>query len=115
MLLPHTRRHDRVMLSPVPSSARRRRTSGQAALETAMTMPLTLFMFLGSMQLFMLLQAKQLAQYSIFQAARMGSVSNGRCDIMLHAAILTFAPAIRPFIGPKTAGASPGDKLATVF
>ena len=92
-----------------------RAASGQAAVETALTMPLMLFLVLGTIQLFMLLQAKVLAQYAIYQAARMGSVSNGRCDIMLHAAIFSFSPAIRALMGPTVAGGSPGEKVATVF
>ncbi len=90
-------------------------SAGQAAVETALTMPLMLFLVLGTIQLFMLLQAKVLAQYAVYQAARMGSVSNGRCDIMLHAAIFSFTPAIRALMGPTVAGASPGEKAATVF
>ena len=90
-------------------------SSGQAAVETALTLPLTLFVVLGTLQLFMLLQAKVLAQYAIYQAARIGSVSNGRCDIMLHAAIFSFTPAIRAVTGPTVAGASPGEKVANVF
>jgi hypothetical protein len=93
----------------------RQGTSGQAAVETALTLPLTLFMIMGCMQLFMLMQAKVMAQYAIYQAARMGSVSNGRCDIMLETAVLTFSPAIRSLMSPNVAGASPGLKLASVF
>ncbi len=93
----------------------RRSASGQAAVETAITMPLTLFVVLGCLQLFMLMQAKVMAQYAIYQAARMGSVSNGRCDIMLHAAILSFSPAIRSLMSPSVGGSSAGDGLAKVF
>src|SRR5690242_5845293 len=103
------------MIQAMPSLRHRRGSAGQAAVETALTMPLALFMVLGCIQLFMLLQAKVLAQYAIFQAARMGSVSNGRCDIMLHAAILSFSPAIRGLMSPTVAGGSPGAKMATVF
>jgi hypothetical protein len=107
----HPGGHDQTMLGVrLP-----RRPSGQAAVETALTMPLTLFMVLGCIQLFMLMQAKVMAQYAVFQAARMGSVSNGRCDIMLHAAILAFSPAVRSLMSGTVAGGSPGAKLATVF
>jgi len=77
-------------------------------------MPLTLFVVLGCIQLFMLLQAKLMAQYAIYQAARMGSVSNGRCDIMLHAAILSFSPALRSLFS-RQLGGSAGVRMATVF
>jgi hypothetical protein len=93
-----------------------RRASGQAAVETALTLPLSLFMVLGCIQLFMLMQAKTMAQYAIFQAARIGSVSNGRCDMMLHAAILSFIPAIRAFTPPPGGGGgSAGANLGPVF
>jgi hypothetical protein len=87
---------------------------GQAAVESALTLPLVVFIVLGSLQLFLLLQAKQLAQYAVYQAARVGSVSNGRCDAMVHAAVLTLTPAIRPFVGPTVPG-SPGQQLGAVF
>jgi Flp pilus assembly protein TadG len=48
---------------------RRRRDSGQSAVETALVLPLVTFMILGTLQLFMLLQAKLMAQYAVYQAA----------------------------------------------
>src|ERR1043165_309059 len=108
MFVPHTGGHDRFMLVRSPRHGSR----GQAAVETALTMPLTLFLVLGCIQLFMLLQAKLMAQYAIFQAARIGSVSNGRCDMMKHAAILAFSPAIRSLMGPTVGGGTAGGKLA---
>ena len=84
--------------------------SGQAAVESALTLPMMVFLVLGTMQLFMLLQAKAMAQYAVFQAARVGSVTNGRCDVMTHAAVLALIPTIRSFLGPTSAG-TPGEKL----
>lgn len=92
----------------------RRNDRGQAAIESALTVPLVVFMVLGTLQLFLLLQAKVMAQYAVYQAVRTGSVTHGRCDVMTHAALLVLVPAIRPFMG-QTLGGSPGERLATTF
>ena len=52
----------------------RRRESGQAAVETALTMPLLIFLVLGTTQLFRLLQARILAQVAAYRAVRAGSL-----------------------------------------
>jgi hypothetical protein len=39
---------------------------GQAAVEAALTMPLMLFMILGTLQLFMMLQGRLLAEHAAF-------------------------------------------------
>jgi hypothetical protein len=93
---------------------RTKHQSGQAAVEAALTMPMVVFVFLGTLQLFMLLQAKLMAQYAVFQANRVGSVMNGRCDAMTHAALLALTPTIKPFMGPSYAG-TPGQKLGRAF
>ena len=83
-------------------------------METALTLPMVVFLLLGTVQLFMLLQAKVMAQYAVFQANRVGSTMNGRCDAMTHAALLALTPTIRPFMGTAFAG-SPGQKLVAAF
>lgn len=88
------------------------RESGQAAVESALTLPLTVFLILGTLQIFMLLQARIMAQYAVFQATRAGSISQGDCEAMTHTAILALVPAFRSFIGPGSPGGSPGEKLA---
>jgi hypothetical protein len=90
------------------------RESGQAAVESALTLPLVLFLLLGTLQLFLLLQAKVMAQCAVFQANRVGSVMHGRCDAMTQAAILALTPTIRPFLGPSFGG-SPGQRLGAAF
>lgn len=96
------------------SSPAHGRDCGQAAAESALTVPLVVFMVLGTLQLFMLMQAKVMAQYAAYQAVRTGSVTHGRCDVMTHAALLVLTPAIRPFMGTQLSG-SPGERLATSF
>jgi hypothetical protein len=71
-----------------------RSQSGQAAVEAALTMPLALFMVLGTLQLFLMLQARTMAQYAVYKATRAGSISQGDCTAMTHAAIAVLLPAI---------------------
>src|SRR5699024_9728327 len=73
-----------------------RRASGQAAVETALVMPLAVFMVLGLLQLFMVLQARVLAQYAVGRAVRMGALNFGSCAAMQQTAIAIMFPAIDP-------------------
>ncbi|KFE68155.1 TadE/TadG family type IV pilus assembly protein [Hyalangium minutum] len=68
--------------------------SGQAAVESALTLPLVIFLFLGTLQLFMMLQARIMTQYAAFRATRAGSVNNGNCERMMHAAIAALLPTM---------------------
>jgi hypothetical protein len=92
------------------------RESGQAAVESVLTLPLTTFLILGTLQLFMLQQAKVMAQYAVYQAARAGSTTHGRCDAMMHAAILSLIPTFHNYMSsqsPETG--SPGTRLGQAF
>ncbi len=91
------------------------RESGQAAVETAITMPLALFMVLGTLQLFMLLQGRLFAEHAAWAAARVGSVRHGDCKAMTHASILALLPSFTSFLGDATAGSTPDEKLARAF
>jgi hypothetical protein len=96
--------------------SRRRGDSGQSAVETALVLPLVTFMILGTLQLFMLLQAKIMAQYAVFQAARVGSTTYGRCDAMMHAALLPLIPTFHNYLGTGALEAgSPGTRLGLAF
>ncbi|AGC41727.1 pilus biogenesis protein [Myxococcus stipitatus DSM 14675] len=73
--------------------------SGQAMVEAALTLPLVVFLLLGTLQLFLMLQARVLAHYAAFQATRAGSVAHGECERMTHAAILALIPSFHSFLG----------------
>ena len=75
---------------------RRRRNSerGQAQIEAVLTLPLMIFMVLGTIQLFMVLQARILAQYAAYSAARVGALSKGDCTAMSQAASLVLLPTL---------------------
>lgn len=65
---------------------------GQAAVEAALTLPLALFMVLGTLQLFLMLQARLMAEHAAFRTVRTGSLSQGSCTRMMHSAITTLLP-----------------------
>jgi hypothetical protein len=67
--------------------------SGQAAVEAALTLPLSVFLILGTLQMFLMLQARVLTEYAVFHAVRTGSVKYGECKPMQHAALATLLPA----------------------
>lgn len=89
--------------------------AGQAAVETALTMPLAVFMVLGTVQLFMLLQGRLFAEHAAATAVRVGSVRHGDCEAMTQAAIAALLPSFTSYLGEATGGASPGEKLANAF
>lgn len=91
------------------------RESGQAAVETAITMPLALFMVLGTLQLFMLLQGRLFAEHAAWAATRVGAVRHGDCKAMTHAAILALLPSFNSYLGTGTGPGTPQQKLARAF
>jgi hypothetical protein len=106
-------------LCPMSVVLRRSRTrnpqSGQAAVETAITLPLTLFVILGTLQLFMMLQARILTEYAVFRAVRSGSVNHGECKRMVHAAIATLLPSITRVNGAEELGKAFGRRRDNRF
>lgn len=84
-------------------------------METAITMPLVVFMILGTLQLFMLLQGRLMAEHAAFKAVRAGVVNHGDCTVMTHAAIAALLPSFSSFLGQSTPGGSPQEKLANAF
>lgn len=89
--------------------------SGQAAVEAALTLPLTVFLILGVLQLFLMLQARIMAEYAAFRATRAGSVRHGSCEAMTDAAILAVLPTFHSFLARQGLGNSPGKKLGMAF
>ncbi|MBZ4418696.1 TadE/TadG family type IV pilus assembly protein [Myxococcus sp. RHSTA-1-4] len=73
---------------------RRQGQSGQAAVEAALTLPLVVFLVLGTLQLFLMLQARILAQVAVYRAVRAGSLNHGQCLPMMHSALVTMLPTV---------------------
>jgi hypothetical protein len=90
------------------------RQSGQAAVEAALTLPLVIFLVLGTLQLFMMLQGRIMAEYAAFQAVRAGSRNHGDCVPMVHAALAGLMPSVTSYMG-GSGGGSPGEKLASAW
>src|SRR5882762_470367 len=72
----------------------RAREAGQAAVEAALTLPLAVFLMLGTLQLFLLLQARIIAQHAVYKAVRAGSLNSGDCVPMQQAAVAVLLPSI---------------------
>jgi len=67
---------------------------GQAAVETAIILPLMVFMVLGIIQLTLIQQARLMTEHAAFNAARAGIVWNANNDKMVNAAMITLVPAL---------------------
>ena len=89
--------------------------SGQAAVEAALTLPLTIFLILGTLQLFMMLQGRIMAEYAAFEAVRAGSRHHGNCEMMMQAGLAALLPNVVTYMGEGTGGGSPAQKLGTAF
>jgi hypothetical protein len=70
----------------------RRDDSGQAAVETALVLPLTVFMVLGAVQLSWMMQGRLMAQYAVYKATRAGSLNHADCYRMRDSAIAALLP-----------------------
>jgi TadE-like protein len=68
--------------------------SGQAAVESALVLPLMVFLGLGIIQLTMMQQAKLMTEYAAYCAARAGIVWNGNNERMHDAAITALLPTL---------------------
>jgi hypothetical protein len=94
---------------------RTQRQLGQAAVEAALTLPLMVFMVLGTLQLFMMLQGRLMAEHAAFKATRVGSVNHGECRRMTHAAVAALLPSFTTYLGPATPGATAAERLAQAW
>lgn len=68
--------------------------SGQALVETAIVMPLFVFLLLGTIQLGLLHQAHLLTHYAAYKAVRAGSLNHADRDVMRRAAAAALLPMI---------------------
>lgn len=78
-------------------------TSGQAFVEAALTLPLWIALFLCTLQLALLAQARLLTEYAAYQAARAGIVWGGDPEKMQDAAAFVLAPTACPTRHPAGA------------
>ncbi len=74
--------------------AHQRSESGQAAVETAIVLPLMVFMLLGVLQMTLAYQARLVNEYAAFKVARAASVYRLNCDRMVRAGLMALVPTI---------------------
>lgn len=67
---------------------------GQSAVETAIVMPLFLFIILSILQFGLIAQARYMAKYAAYRAARVGAMNHIDQDKMLAAAESTLLPVL---------------------
>ncbi|MFY1828931.1 TadE/TadG family type IV pilus assembly protein [Myxococcus fulvus] len=72
------------------------RQSGQAAVETAIVVPMMVFMVLGIIQLGMVHNARLMTEYGAYRAVRAGIVNHGDCTLMEKAALAALLPTLPP-------------------
>src|SRR5690348_11066929 len=70
------------------------RESGQVAVEAALTMPLFVFLLLGILQLGLTAQARVMAKYAAYRAARVGALNHADPEAIEAAAILHLMPVL---------------------
>lgn len=68
--------------------------SGQVEVETAVVLPVVVFLLLGLIQLGLLHQARLIAKYAVYRAVRAGSLNNMDMDRMEAAAVASALPIL---------------------
>lgn len=71
-----------------------RSESGQAAVETAIVLPLMVFMVLGVLQMTLAYQARLVNEYAAFKVARAASVYRLDCGRMVRAGLMALVPTL---------------------
>lgn len=78
-----------------------RRESGQAAVESALILPVFVFLILGILQLFLMHQARLVTKYAAYKAVRAGAMNNAKIATMEKAALAV----LLPLVGERSGGA----------
>jgi hypothetical protein len=71
-----------------------RRTRGQVAVETAIVLPVFVFLILGLLQMGLMAHARLLTKYAAYKAVRAGSINGGDVPIMENAALAVLLPVL---------------------
>lgn len=71
-----------------------RRESGQAAVETAIVMPLFVFLMMGLIQLGLAHQARLMTRYAAYKATRVGAIQRAQKSYMRDAALAVLVPMV---------------------
>ena len=89
-------------------------TRGQASVESAIVMPLMVFLILGIVQLTMVQHARIMLEYAAFNAARAGIVWNADPWIMENAALISLIPT-NESLGNEVGVMDPGRMLRRII
>jgi hypothetical protein len=71
-----------------------RRSRGQVVVETAIVMPVFVFLILGLLQLGLMHHARVMSKYASYKAVRAGAVNRGEVDVMEKAALAVLLPVL---------------------
>lgn len=71
-----------------------RQRAGQAAVETAIVLPLHIFLLLAIIQWGLIAQARAMAKYAAYRAVRVGAMQHADKKKMIDAAVLALLPVI---------------------
>jgi hypothetical protein len=71
------------------------------AVETAIVMPMFVFLFLGMLQLGLAHQARLMARYAAFKAVRAGALQRAKKDVMENAALAAWLPMVSRLGSPS--------------
>ena len=77
-----------------PLGFSRKGQRGQAAVESAIALPMSLFVILGALQMSMMQQARMLADYAAYKGARAASVGRAECPIISRAEVAALVPSL---------------------
>jgi hypothetical protein len=77
-------------VQPTPHHGER----GQAAVESAIVLPLMVFMLLGVLQMTLAYQARLVNEYAAFKVARSASVYRLDCERMVRAGLMALVPTV---------------------
>ena len=75
--------------------------SGQVAVETALIIPLYVFLILGILQLGLIAQARVMAKYAAYRAVRVGAMHNASVKAMEAAALFHLMPVLTDVKGQR--------------
>src|SRR5512140_351586 len=81
--------------------------SGQAAVESAIILPLFVFLLLGILQLGLMHQARLMTKYAAYKAVRIGSIHNAKKSEMEKEALAVMLPIV-------SEGRSGGEFIQTI-
>ncbi len=83
------------LTSSIGAHRGRRSELGQAAVESALVLPLFVFIILGTLQLSLMHQARLLTKYAAYKAVRVGALTSVNMGRMERAALAVLLPTIK--------------------